>query len=64
MPREITTGEAAEIIGCTRRTIYNLLRDKDLRGRQTGRCTWLVELVSARKYAKRARGPGRPKRRY
>lgn len=39
----VRPGKAAEIIGCSRNTIYNYLQSKYIRGVRTADGTWLVD---------------------
>ncbi len=57
----ISVQEAAELIGCTRGRVRQLLIDEEILGEKLGERTWAVVQKSAEKYAKREYTTGRPR---
>jgi predicted site-specific integrase-resolvase len=52
MPREIRLIEAAQLIRCAYSTVYSLVLQGRLSGRQTPTGRWLVSVADARRLAK------------
>lgn len=57
----LTIEEAVDVIGCTPSYVRFLLRQEKLAGKKISERAWLVDVDSARKYAKKPKVTGRPK---
>lgn len=62
MTKQITTSEAAKIIGCSRRHAGHLCINGELLAQRIGR-DWLVDRASAEAYRDREVARGRPRTR-
>ena len=58
---EISTKEAAKIIGCTEAHVRALLISGTIEGRKFNERAWAVDLESAEDYAKTPQKLGRPR---
>ena len=56
-----TIDEAAEEIGCTPSYVRYLLRESHVDGKKIGPRMWLVDVKSAKTYAKTPKKTGRPR---
>lgn len=61
--RWLTIEEAVEVIGCTPGYVRILLRDEKLIGKKLGDRLWLVDVDSAKEFAKKPASTGRPRNR-
>lgn len=59
--RWLTIEEAVEVIGCTPGYVRILLRDEKLIGKKLGDRLWLVDVDSAKEFAKKPASTGRPR---
>ena len=58
----LTIEEATEVIGCTPSYVRFLLRKELVLGKKLSPRTWLVDVKSARTFAKAPKKTGRPRR--
>lgn len=58
----LTIDEATEVIGCTSGYIRFLLRKNHVEGKKIGPRAWLVDVKSAKKFAKTPKKTGRPRK--
>lgn len=57
----LTIEEAAELIGCTTSHLRFLLREEKIKGKKVGERLWLVDVASAKQFARHPAATGRPR---